>query len=41
MVYREGNIAPWTEHIEKVTGEPLQARYFVEQFIEDYAGGGD
>jgi peptidyl-dipeptidase A len=32
-VYRPGNTVLWTEHIEKVTGEPLQAKYFVEQFI--------
>jgi peptidyl-dipeptidase A len=32
-VYRPGNTDPWMEHIEKVTGEPLQAKYFVEQFV--------
>ncbi len=37
-VYRQGNISPWTEHIEKVTGEPLQAKYFVEQFVGLNAG---
>ena len=40
-VYRQGNNAPWTEHIEKVTGEPLQAKYFVEQFVGQYVEGDD
>ncbi len=48
-VFRPGNIDPWTEHIEKITGEPLQAKYFVEQFVwrnagqdgERNVGGGD
>jgi peptidyl-dipeptidase A len=31
-VFRPGNTVPWTKHIEMVTGEPLQAKYFVEQF---------
>jgi peptidyl-dipeptidase A len=33
-VYRQGNTVSWTEHIEKVTGEPLQAKYFVEQYVD-------
>ncbi len=37
-VYRQGNITPWTEHIEKITGEPLQAKYFVEQFVGQNEG---
>ena len=40
-VYRQGNTALWTEHIEKVTGEPLQAKYFVEQFVGQYVEGDD
>ncbi len=40
-VYRQGNTVPWTEHIEKVTGEPLQAKYFVEQFVGQYVEGDD
>jgi len=40
-VYRQGNIAPWTEHIEMVTGEPLHPKYFVEQFVGQYVEGGD
>ena len=40
-VFRQGNIVPWTEHIERVTGEPLHAKYFVEQFVGDYVEGGD
>lgn len=39
-VYRQGNSAPWMEHIEKVTGEPLHAKYFVEQFVGHYVEGG-
>jgi peptidyl-dipeptidase A len=35
-VYREGNKFHWTEHIERVTGEPLKAEYFVEQFLEGH-----
>ncbi len=30
--YKPGNVAPWNAHIEAATGEPLTARYFVEQF---------
>jgi peptidyl-dipeptidase A len=40
-VYRPGNTWIWTEHIERVTGEPLHARYFVEQFVGVDAGGTD
>jgi peptidyl-dipeptidase A len=40
-VYRPGNTEIWTEHIEKVTGEPLQAKYFVEQFVGQNVGGAD
>ena len=40
-VYRTGNTAPWTEHIEKLTGEPLHPKYFVEQFVERKAGDSD
>lgn len=35
VYYRPGDIAPWNEHIEKATGEPLTARYFVDQFAKD------
>ena len=34
-VYRPGNIVPWDEHVETATGEPLTARYFVEQFVKE------
>ncbi len=40
-VYRRGNTAPWTEHIEKVTGEPLHVKYFVEQYVGQYVEDGD
>ncbi len=32
-VFRPGALYPWMEHIRVVTGEPLSARYFVEQFV--------
>jgi peptidyl-dipeptidase A len=32
VYYKPGNIAPWNEHVAFATGEPLTARYFVEQF---------
>jgi Zn-dependent M32 family carboxypeptidase len=35
VVYGPGNTLPWDEHVEKVTGEPLTAKYFVEQFVEE------
>ena len=35
VVYGPGNILPWDEHVEKVTGEPLSAKYFVAQFVEE------
>ena len=40
-VYWPGNTDPWTAHIEKVTGEPLQAKYFVEQFVGQNVGDAD
>ncbi len=33
-VYGPGNILPWDEHVKKVTGEQLTAKYFVGQFVE-------
>ncbi|HSG28362.1 MAG TPA: hypothetical protein VLA34_07760, partial [Candidatus Krumholzibacterium sp.] len=35
-VYKPGSTWVWTEHIERVTGEPLTARYFAEQFVEEH-----
>jgi peptidyl-dipeptidase A len=32
-VFGPGAIYPWNEMIERATGEPLTARYFVEQFV--------
>ena len=34
-LYRPGDSLPWTEHVERVTGEPLTPRYFVEQFVKE------
>lgn len=33
-VFGPGSRYPWQEMIERATGEPLTAKYFVEQFIE-------
>ena len=35
VVYKPGDLYPWNKHIEMVTGEPLTARYFVEQFVNE------
>lgn len=35
VVYKSGDLYPWNKHIEVVTGEPLTARYFVEQFVNE------
>ncbi|HUV36145.1 MAG TPA: M2 family metallopeptidase [Patescibacteria group bacterium] len=35
VVYKPGDTVPWTEHVELVTGEPLTARHFVEQFVKE------
>jgi len=35
VVYKPGDLYPWNKHIEIVTGEPLTARYFVEQFVNE------
>ena len=35
VVYKSGDLYPWNKHIEIVTGEPLTARYFVEQFVNE------
>jgi len=35
VVYKPGDIYPWNKHIEIVTGEPLTARYFVDQFVNE------
>ena len=32
-VFRPGSEAPWGEMVEKATGEPLSAKFFVEQFV--------
>lgn len=32
-VFGPGALYPWNEMIERATGEPLTARYFVEQFV--------
>ena len=32
-VFEAGDIYPWNEMIERATGEPLTAKYFVEQFV--------
>jgi len=32
-VFGPGAVYPWNEMIERATGEPLTARYFVEQFV--------
>ncbi len=33
-VFEVGKIYPWNEMIERATGEPLQAQYFVGQFVK-------
>jgi len=33
-VFEAGNLYPWNQMIERTTGEPLTARYFVEQFVK-------
>ena len=35
VVYKPGDTLPWDKHVERITGEPLTARYFVEQFVEE------
>jgi peptidyl-dipeptidase A len=32
--YKKGDIVPWNKLIELVTGEPLTARYFADQFVK-------
>jgi peptidyl-dipeptidase A len=32
-VFQAGNLYPWNEMIQRATGEPLTARYFVDQFV--------
>jgi peptidyl-dipeptidase A len=34
VVFRPGNTLKWDDHVERVTGEPLTARYFTEQFVK-------
>ncbi len=34
QVFEPGSMYPWNIMIEKATGEPLTARYFVEQFVK-------
>ena len=33
-VFEVGDVYPWNTMIERATGEPLSARYFVEQFVK-------
>jgi peptidyl-dipeptidase A len=33
-VFEAGDVYPWNTMIERATGEPLNARYFVEQFVK-------
>jgi peptidyl-dipeptidase A len=33
-VLEAGNVYHWNEMIERATGEPLTAKYFVAQFVE-------
>ncbi|UCF04286.1 MAG: M2 family metallopeptidase [bacterium] len=35
IVYRPGNVLPWSKHIEQATGEPLTAGHFVRQFVKE------
>ena len=35
-VFNSGKIYPWSDHVEKATGNPLSARHFAAQFV-----GGD
>jgi len=33
-VFHAGNLYPWNKMIERATGEPLTAKYFVQQFVK-------
>ncbi|MEN6335368.1 MAG: M2 family metallopeptidase [Phycisphaerales bacterium] len=33
-IFEAGDIYPWNEMIDRATGEPLTAKYFVEQFVK-------
>jgi peptidyl-dipeptidase A len=33
-IFRPGNLLPWNERLERATGEKLNARHFVDQFVE-------
>ena len=33
-VFEAGNLYPWNEMIQRSTGEPLTAKYFVDQFVK-------
>ncbi len=33
-VFHAGNLYPWNEMIKRTTGEPLTAKYFVDQFVK-------
>ena len=33
-VFQAGNLYPWNEMIQRSTGEPLTAKYFVDQFVK-------
>lgn len=33
-VFEAGNVYPWNDMIDRATGEPLTAKYFVEQFVK-------
>ena len=33
-VFQAGDLYPWNEMIKRSTGEPLTAKYFVEQFVK-------
>jgi len=33
-VFEAGNLYPWNQMIDRATGEPLTAKYFVEQFVK-------
>jgi len=33
-IFEEGKILPWNEMIAKATGEPLNPKYFVEEFVK-------
>lgn len=34
-VYRPGNVAPWMEHVGRICGEPLSARHFAAEVMEE------